>query len=184
MSRIRNGEKQYADRDTTVTVTPPTKDRGQGTTTALKPAPTSHLWSRGAVGGEQVTQLEIPFRRVHEHEQWRGRWLRGIELNEERLDAQGQRAQSCQREDTDPHREPSTALLEAWKPVEVELRQAVDGPTFRIWLAQLHPHSLIGGTWRLACRPEHVGWLRDRFGRVIEGRAGRPVELVGCGGWA
>lgn len=80
----------------------------------------------------------------------------------------------------DPHREPSIALLEAWAPIEVELRSAVDGPTFRIWLAQLHPHSLTGGAWRLACRPAHVGWIRDRFGRVIEGCARRPVEFVVC----
>lgn len=80
----------------------------------------------------------------------------------------------------DPHREASVALLEAWAPVEVEMRKCVDELTYRIWLAPMHPHSLVGGTWRVGCDARAVGWIRDRFGRMIEACAGRPVELVIC----
>jgi hypothetical protein len=134
-----------------------------------------------AVGIEQMTELAIPFRCVPERDQWRGRWLRGIELNQARLDSRGAHAKKrSQEQPADPHREPSTGLLEAWAPVEHQLREAVDEATFNIWLAALHPHALIDGKWRLAYRGQHVGWIRARFGRVIEGCAGRPVEFVAC----
>lgn len=92
------------------------------------------------------------------------------------------RAQRQPRPDREPepHRPPSITLLETWAPVEDELRQAVEDLTFRMWLAPLHPHAFIGGVWRLAYRPEGIGWIRDRFGRLIEGCAGRPVEFVVC----
>jgi hypothetical protein len=81
----------------------------------------------------------------------------------------------------DPHREPSPRLLAAWAPVERELRQAVDESTYRIWLADVHPHSLIDGTWTLACpRLQTVGWVADRLGRVIRDCAGCPVMFVAC----
>jgi hypothetical protein len=65
------------------------------------------------------------------------------------------------------------------------MRMSVEDLTFRIWLApggeaNLHPHSLIGGTWRLGCDERAIAWLRDRFGRLIEVSAGRPVQLVVC----
>ena len=78
----------------------------------------------------------------------------------------------------DSHREPSVRLLEAWAPVENELRQAVEPETFAMWLADIHPHRLSQGVWYLACRPQACGWIRDRFGRLIESCAGRPVVFV------
>lgn len=84
----------------------------------------------------------------------------------------------------DPHREPSAALVEAWEPVRRELELVVDESAYRIWLAELHPHRLKGGVWVLAHRQFAVSWVRDRFGRVIEGCAGRPFVLVACGGEA
>lgn len=84
------------------------------------------------------------------------------------------------------HRDPSLRLLEAWTPIEAELRKSVDELTFRIWLAaggqvDLHPHSLIGGTWRLAARHQSC-WIEDRFGRLLSTCAGCPVEIVVCDG--
>jgi hypothetical protein len=81
----------------------------------------------------------------------------------------------------DQHRTPSLRLLAAWEPVVVELRRMVDEPTFRIWLEPLHPHSLIGGVWRVGCRPNCRRWVQDRFGRVLLAAAGRDVMVVPCG---
>jgi hypothetical protein len=83
-------------------------------------------------------------------------------------------------EPADPHHEPSVRLLEAWAPVEYELRQAVEPEMFAIWLADVHPHRLINGEWVLACRPQARGWIQDRFGRLIASCAERPVVLVNC----
>lgn len=81
---------------------------------------------------------------------------------------------------SDAHRDPSPQLLGAWLPVEAELRKAIDEATFRIWLAPIHPHALIAGTWRLGCSESVLCWVRDRFGRVIQACAERPVEFVVC----
>ncbi len=113
---------------------------------------------------------------------WHGRWLRGIELNEQRLDGRFRKLQvapDCSKH-LDPHRDPSTRLLEAWKPVEDELRRAVDATTFRIQLASVHPHRIENGAWILACHSALRGWIADRFGRLIERCAGRPCEFVAC----
>lgn len=81
----------------------------------------------------------------------------------------------------DPHHEPSVCLLEAWAPVEDQLRDVVDPETFAIWLADLHPHRLVNGEWVLACRPGAHGWIRDRFGRLIASFcAERQVVFVTC----
>lgn len=82
--------------------------------------------------------------------------------------------------DLDAHHTPSVPLLEAWAPVEDRLRESIDGPTFRLWLADLHPHRKLGGRWYLAARSQAVGWVRDRFGRLIESCAGCPCEFVAC----
>lgn len=104
-------------------------------------------------------------------------------LMQERQDRKGMSAASGIRrvpEPTDPHRDPSVHLLEAWAPVEDELRRAVGPETFAIWLADVHPHRRVNGEWVLACRPEARGWIRDRFGRLIASCAGRPVVFVNC----
>jgi DnaA N-terminal domain len=117
---------------------------------------------------------------------WRGRRFRGIELDQQRIEAKAARERQGQaRLDTaDQHRSPSLPLLEAWAPVEDRMRHAVDGPTFRIWVNPLHPHRLQSGVWVLACGPFERGWVRDRFGRLIEGCAGRPCQFVVCGAMA
>ena len=101
--------------------------------------------------------------------------FRGIE-RQQRIDEGALR----RRELLDPHRPASIGLLEAWAPVENELRLAVERSTFNIWLAPLHPHSLVAGVWKLAYRPENVSWIVDRFGRLIAEVAQRPVEFVVC----
>lgn len=111
---------------------------------------------------------------------WRGRRVRGIELDQQRFEAKAARDRARRARVTDPHREPSMRLLEAWAPVEDQLRQAIDSATFAIWCRLLHPHRFVSGTWVLAHHPLHVGWVRDRFGRLIAEVAQRPVEFVVC----
>ena len=62
----------------------------------------------------------------------------------------------------DLHRDPTPRLLEAWQPVRAELLRAVDESTYRIWLAPVHPHALIGGTWRLACSEPRLPFVAVR----------------------
>lgn len=131
--------------------------------------------------------LEFAFRKAPVQAQWRGRWLRGIELDQQRFEARAAAQRRRSHFEHDAHREPSVRLLEAWAPVEDDLRRCVelgtlDDLSLRLWLAPVHPHSLIGGTWRLGCDERAICWLRDRFGRLLEGCAGRPVEFVVCEG--
>jgi hypothetical protein len=81
----------------------------------------------------------------------------------------------------DAHRVPSERLLAAWEPVRLRLRELVDELVWSMWLAPLHPHSLVGGMWRVGCRPQCCDWVRARFGRVLLEAAGCPVEIVACG---
>lgn len=78
------------------------------------------------------------------------------------------------------HRDASPRLLAAWSPVEQALHASVAGTTFNIWLAEVHPHSLVNGVWRVGCREQARGWLENRFGRLFKECAGRPVEFVVC----
>lgn len=82
----------------------------------------------------------------------------------------------------DPHRESSERLLEAWAPVENRLRDLVDHPVFAMWLAELHPHRLVGGVWYVGCRSRAQGWIQARFGYLIASCADRQVVLVPCNG--
>jgi hypothetical protein len=125
--------------------------------------------------------LRFEFRRRGVEPWWRGRWVLGIEAEQRRQMERQRQAQAVRAvEVADPHHEPTGRLLEAWAPVEDELRQTVDPETFAIWLADMHPHRLIKGEWVLACRPQTRGWVEARFGRLIASCAGRPVVLVNC----
>ncbi len=101
----------------------------------------------------------------------------GLEIEERRKGRQGSLKKA---EPLDPHREPSERLLEAWAPLENELREAIDPETFAIWLADLHPHRILRGVWYVACRPRARGWVEERYGRVIRACADRPVVFVAC----
>jgi hypothetical protein len=82
---------------------------------------------------------------------------------------------------------PSERLLAAWAPVEGRVREIVGEAIWNIWLAGLHPHSLIGGEWTLGWTPLRPGagqltWVRARHSRVIEACTEHGVCIVECGG--
>jgi chromosomal replication initiator protein len=68
----------------------------------------------------------------------------------------------------------SAELEHIWSSVQVELARAVDEPTYRIWLAPLRARSLSGERLLIEAPPHACGWIRDRFGGIIE----TSVELV------
>jgi chromosomal replication initiator protein len=78
----------------------------------------------------------------------------------------------------------SAELEHIWSRVQRELALAVDELTYRIWLAPLRPHELRGATLLLDAPPHARGWLRDRFGRLLDTCAanvlgpGATVELL------
>jgi chromosomal replication initiator protein len=78
----------------------------------------------------------------------------------------------------------SAELEHIWSRVQAELALSVDEPTYRIWLAPLQPLELDGGQLTLQASAQCRGWIRDRFGRVLESCAakvigdGTTVELV------
>jgi chromosomal replication initiator protein len=62
----------------------------------------------------------------------------------------------------------SEELEHIWSRVQAELARAVDDPTYRIWLEDLHAVELAGDRLRVAAPPRALGWIQDRFGRVIQ----------------
>jgi chromosomal replication initiator protein len=78
----------------------------------------------------------------------------------------------------------SAELEHIWSRVQAELALSVDEPTYRIWLAPLQPLELDAGQLTLQAPAQCRGWIRDRFGRVLESCAakvigdGTTVELV------
>ena len=65
----------------------------------------------------------------------------------------------------------SAELEHIWSRVQAELALAVDEPTYRIWLAPLHPVQLAGEHLLVEAPPHTCGWIHDRFGRVIQASA-------------
>jgi chromosomal replication initiator protein len=61
--------------------------------------------------------------------------------------------------------------------VQAELALAVDEPTYRIWLAALRAREidLPGGRLLVEAPPHAYGWIRDRFGRVLQSCAATAV---------
>jgi chromosomal replication initiator protein len=88
------------------------------------------------------------------------------------------------------HAAVSAELEHIWSRVQAELALSVDEPTYRIWLAPLHALELGDGRLTLQAPAQSRGWVRDRFGRVLESCAakvigeGTLVELVDHGGEA
>lgn len=76
--------------------------------------------------------------------------------------------------------EASEALRAAWAVVDEQIQAVVEQSTYRIWLAHLHPHARLAGTWYIGVDPRGATWVRDRFGRLLAAAAGGPVELVRC----
>ncbi|HTA35873.1 MAG TPA: DnaA/Hda family protein, partial [Solirubrobacteraceae bacterium] len=78
----------------------------------------------------------------------------------------------------------SAELEHIWTRMQHELALSVDELTYRIWLAPLRPRELSGQRLFLEAPPDARGWIRDRFGRLLDGCAanvlgpGASVELA------
>jgi hypothetical protein len=107
-------------------------------------------------------------------------WFQGLLMQERRDRQRARRAPQVPRPvmPLDPHRDPSERLLAAWAPVEERVRETTT--TSALATYGVHPHSLVANVWRVACRPEMVGWVQQRFGRLFTECAGRPVVIVAC----
>jgi len=55
-----------------------------------------------------------------------------------------------------------------WSRVQAELSRAVDAPTYRIWLEPLCARELVAGRLTVEAPPHACGWIRDRFGNVLQ----------------
>ncbi len=88
----------------------------------------------------------------------------------------------------------SDELEHIWSRVQAELALAVDEATYRIWLEKLRARELSADQRLLVeAPPQACGWIRDRFGRVLQSCAATVVgpevvlELIsnqdpgGCG---
>jgi chromosomal replication initiator protein len=62
----------------------------------------------------------------------------------------------------------SDELEHIWSRVQDELAQAVDESTYRIWLQALRARELSGQRLLVEAPPQACGWIRDRFGRIIQ----------------
>jgi chromosomal replication initiator protein len=78
----------------------------------------------------------------------------------------------------------SAELEHIWTRVQRELALSVDELTYRIWLAPLRAREIDGSCLLLDAPPQARGWVRDRFGRLLDTCAvsvlgpGASVELV------
>jgi chromosomal replication initiator protein len=62
-----------------------------------------------------------------------------------------------------------------WSLVQGHLSAAVDEPTFRIWLAPLRAGGIDGDTITITAPPQTCGWVRDRFGRLLQTAAAAAI---------
>lgn len=78
----------------------------------------------------------------------------------------------------------SAELEDIWSRVQRELALSVDELTYRIWLAPLRPRELDGTRLLLDAPAPARGWLRDRFGHLLDACAanvlgpGARVEVL------
>ena len=78
----------------------------------------------------------------------------------------------------------SAELEHIWTRVQRELASSVDELTYRIWIAPLRPREIEGKCLLLDAPPQARGWVRDRFGRLLDTCAasvigpGASVELL------
>jgi chromosomal replication initiator protein len=78
----------------------------------------------------------------------------------------------------------SEELEHIWARVRAELALAVDESTYRIWLAPLQARELCENRLRVEVPGSARGWVRDRFGRLLDACAtdvlgdGATVELI------
>jgi len=62
-------------------------------------------------------------------------------------------------------------LEHIWSRVQAELALAVDEHTYRIWLEPLRARELAGARLLVEAPPQACGWIRDRFGRLLQASA-------------
>jgi chromosomal replication initiator protein len=62
----------------------------------------------------------------------------------------------------------STELDRIWSQIKAELSATVDEPIFRIWLEPLRAVDLSGAGLTIEAPPQTHGWIRERFGRVLQ----------------
>ena len=62
----------------------------------------------------------------------------------------------------------SDELEHIWSRVQAELTLAVDESTYRIWLESLRVRDLCSQRLVVEAPPQACGWIRDRFGRVLQ----------------
>jgi chromosomal replication initiator protein len=69
----------------------------------------------------------------------------------------------------------SVELEDIWSRVQAELALSVDEPTFRIWLAPLRARELDRQRLLVEAPAQSRGWIRDRFGRLLEACATKVI---------
>ena len=85
------------------------------------------------------------------------------------------------------HRLSVTELDRHWPAIQAHLRGAVPDAVHQIWFEQLRPVALDGPALTVAAPDAHVGWLVDRFARVLQTSAAAElgpeasVDVVAAG---
>jgi hypothetical protein len=75
----------------------------------------------------------------------------------------------------------ATELAAEWAPIAAQLVERTGGDEgATIWLRPLHLHQSSADGLVLGCPPQQGRWTQDRFGRLLEEVAGRPVRIVEC----
>jgi chromosomal replication initiator protein len=62
----------------------------------------------------------------------------------------------------------STELEHIWSQIKSELSATVEEPVFRIWIEPLRPLDLDRDTLVLEAPTQTYGWIRERFGRILQ----------------
>jgi chromosomal replication initiator protein len=62
----------------------------------------------------------------------------------------------------------SSELEHIWSQVRAELSETVEEPVYRIWLEPLRAVCLTGGDLTIEAPTQTCGWVRERFGRVLQ----------------
>ncbi len=74
------------------------------------------------------------------------------------------------------------ALNQSWPSIRERLRGAVDESAWDLWLSALEPRSLVDSTLVVEAPERSRGWVRDRYGRLLDACAsaglGRATTVV------
>ncbi len=81
----------------------------------------------------------------------------------------------------------STELEHIFSQVKAELSSTIDEPVYRIWLEPLTAVDLTGNNLTVEAPAQTCGWVRERFGRVLQACAAAvlgpdlTVDIVASG---